>query len=169
MLLIGAVVLILVVLVVPVFTGGSEPAPTVTTGAFGAPGTTAPPAATTIGSQPQTREEQLRQAIQSELGEAGDVTAVAVAPGGQVTVTWEIRRAGSQGLTENNARFGVMRILRAIQQSQLSAAGAAPGVHRCQGRFRGPSLPGGVRAGRRRRHPSRLPWVARCCSSRANS
>jgi len=138
MLLIGAVVLILVVLVVPVFTGGSEPAPTVTTGAFGAPGTTAPPAATTIGSQPQTREEQLRQAIQSELGEAGDVTAVAVAPGGQVTVTWEIRRAGSQGLTENNARFGVMRILRTIQQSQLTAAGAAPGV-RLLGRYQ---LPG---------------------------
>ena len=138
MLLIGAVVLILVALVVPVFTGGSEPAPTVTTGAFGAPPTTAPPAATTTGSQPQTPEEQLRQAIQSELGEAGEVTAVAVAPGGQVTVTWEIRRAGSKGLTENNARFGVLRILRAIQQSQLTAAGAAPGV-RLLGRYQ---LPG---------------------------
>jgi len=136
MLLIGAVVLILLALVVPVFTGGgSEPAPTVTSGAFGSPGTTAPPAATT--TQPQTPEEQLRQAIQAELGEAGDVTSVAIPPGGQVTVTWEIRRAGSQGLTKNNARFGVMRIMRAIQQSQLTAGAAASGV-RLLGRYQQP-------------------------------
>ena len=136
MLLIGAVVLILLALVVPVFTGGgSEPAPTVTSGAFGSPGTTAPQAATT--TQPQTPDEQLRQAIQAELGEAGDVTSVAVPPGGQVIVTWEIRRAGSQGLTKNNARFGVMRIMRAIQQSQLTAGPAAPGV-RLLGRYQQP-------------------------------
>ena len=33
------------------------------------------------------------------------------------------RRAGSSGLTENNARFGVMRIMRSIQESQLVAGG----------------------------------------------
>jgi hypothetical protein len=136
-LLIGAVVLILLALVVPVFTGGgTEPAPTVTTGAFGSPGTTAPPAATT--TVPQTPEEQLRQAVQGELGEAGEVTSVAIPPGGPLTVAWEIKRAGSQGLTRNNARFGVMRIMRAIQQSQLTAGGTAPGV-RLLGRYQ---LPG---------------------------
>jgi hypothetical protein len=140
MLLIGAVVLIVLALVVPVFTGGgTAPAPTVTTGAFGSPGTTAPPAATsTTAGQPQTAEEQLRQAIQAELGEAGEVTSVTLPPGGPVTVTWEIRQAGSQGLTENNARFGVMRIMRVVQQRQLSAGGAAPGV-RLLGRYQ---LPG---------------------------
>jgi hypothetical protein len=42
-------------------------------------------------------------------------------------VTWEIRPAGSPGLTENNARFAVMRIMRAIQESQLAAATSWPG------------------------------------------
>jgi hypothetical protein len=51
-------------------------------------------------------------------------------------VTWDIRRAGSQGLTENNARFGVMRIMRAIQQSQV-AAGDPPRV-RLVGRHQPP-------------------------------
>ena len=137
MALIGAVVLIVLALIVPSFTGGgSEPAPTVTTGAFGAPGTT-PPAATTSSRAP-TAEEQLGQAIQAELGEAGEVVSVAAPPGGPVTVTWEIRRAGSQGLTENNARFGVMRFMRAIQQTQLTAGGSAPRV-RLVGRYQ---LPG---------------------------
>ena len=54
--------------------------------------------------------------------------------GGPVTVTWEIARAGSPGLTRNNARFGVMRILRAIQQSSAAAGGAAPAV-RLLGRY----------------------------------
>ena len=134
MALIGAVVLIVLALIVPSFTGGgTEPAPTVTTGAFGAPGTTAPPGATTSSRAP-TAEEQLGQAIQAELGEAGEVVSVAAPPGGPVTVTWEIKRAGSQGLTENNARFGVMRIMRAIQESQLSAGGDAPAV-RLLGRY----------------------------------
>ena len=56
-------------------------------------------------------------------------------PGGPVTVTWTIKQAGSQGLTENNARFGVMRIMRAVQQTQLSAGGAAP-VVRLLGQYR---------------------------------
>jgi hypothetical protein len=137
MLLIGAAVVIVLAVIVPAFTGGgSNPAPTVTTGAFGAPGTTAPPAggATTSAGRPPTAEELLGQAIQAELGEAGEVVSVTAPTGGPVTVTWEIRRAGSPGLTENNARFGVMRIMRAIQQSQLSAGGDAPAV-RLIGRY----------------------------------
>ena len=123
-------------LVVPAFTGGGEdPGPTVTTGAFGAPGTTAPPAATTTTSgRPPTASEQLGQAVQDELGTAGEVVSVTAPTGGPVTVTWEIVRAGSPGLTRNNARFGVMRALRAIQQTAASAGGDAPAV-RLIGRY----------------------------------
>jgi hypothetical protein len=135
MLLIGAAVVILLALIVPVFTsGGTDPVPTVTTGAFGTPRSTAPAPTTTGGGQPPTAADQLRQAVQGELGGAGDVTAVTAPPGGPVTVTWEIQQAGSQGLTENNARFGVMRIMRAVQQSQLAAGGTAPTV-RLVGRY----------------------------------
>jgi hypothetical protein len=134
MLLIGAAVVTLLVLVLPFFTGGgTDPAPpTLTTGAFGAPGTTVAPSTTT--GQPPTVADQLGQAAQAELGEAGEVVSVTAPPGGQVTVTWDIRRAGSQGLTENNARFGVMRIMRAIQQSQLTTGGDPPRV-RLLGRY----------------------------------
>ena len=127
MLLIGAAVVIVLAVIVPAVTGGgSEPAPTVTTGAFGSPGTTAPPAGgtTTSAGQPLSAAEQLRQAIQDELGQAGEVTSVTAPTGGPITVTWEIQRAGSSGLTRNNARFGVMRIMRAMQESQLVAGGA---------------------------------------------
>jgi hypothetical protein len=136
LLLIGAVVVIALALVVPVFTGGGEnPAPTVTTGAFGSPATTAPPAATTTTSgRPPTAEEQLGQAVQDELGTAGRVVSVTAPTGGPVTVTWEIARAGSPGLTRNNARFGVMRTLRAIQQTSASAGGDFPTV-RLVGRY----------------------------------
>jgi hypothetical protein len=140
MVLIGAVVVIVLALVVPsLVRGRSEPAPTVTTGASGGPGTTAPPAGpTTAGGQPPTAADQLRQAAQTELGGAGEITSVTAPPGGPVTVTWEITHAGSQGLTANNARFGVMRIMRAVQQTQLSAGGAAP-VVRLLGQYQ---LPG---------------------------
>jgi hypothetical protein len=139
MLLIGAVVVIVLALIVPSFTAEeNDPAPTLTTGAFGAPRTTGAPPPTTAG-QPPTAADQLGQAIQAELGEAGEVVSVSAPPGDdQVTVTWDIRRAGTQGLTENNARFGVLRIMRAIQQSQLTAAGDPPRV-RLLGRFQ---LPG---------------------------
>ena len=136
MLLIGAAVVIVLAVIVPAVTGGgSEPAPTVTTGAFGSPGTTAPSAGgtTTSAGQPLSAAEQLRQAIQDELGQAGEVTSVTAPTGGPITVTWEIQRAGSSGLTRNNARFGVMRIMRAIQESQL-VAGGAPTV-RLVGRY----------------------------------
>jgi hypothetical protein len=136
LLLIGAVVVIVLALVAPAFTdGGADPAPTVTTGAFGAPRTTASPAATTTtGGRPPTAEEQLGQAVQDELGTAGQVLSVTAPTGGPVTVTWEIARAGSPGLTRNNARFGVMRILRAIQQTSAAAGGGAPAV-RLLGRY----------------------------------
>jgi hypothetical protein len=136
MLLIGAAVVIVLALIAPVFTGGDDPAPTYTTGAFGAPRTTVPPAGatTTSPAQPPSAAEQLRQAIQSEVGEAGEVTSVTAPSGGPVSVTWEVRQAGSPGLTENNARFAVMRILRAIQGSQLVAGGDAPAV-RLLGRY----------------------------------
>ena len=136
MLLIGAAVVIVLAVIVPAVTGGgSEPAPTVTTGAFGSPGTTAPPAGgtTTSAGQPLSAAEQLRQAVQDELGQAGEVTSVTAPTGGPITVTWEIQRAGSSGLTRNNARFGVMRIMRAMQESQL-VAGGAPTV-RLVGRY----------------------------------
>jgi len=137
LLLIGAVVVIVLALVVPMFTGGgSNPAPTVTTGAFGTPGTTAPPAATTTTSgRPPTTEEQLGQAVQDELGTAGKVVSVTAPTGGPVTVTWEITQAGSPGLTRNNARFGVMRIMRVVQQTSAAAGGGAPAV-RLLGRYR---------------------------------
>jgi hypothetical protein len=136
LLLIGAVVVIVLALVVPRFTGGgSNPAPTVTTGAFGSPGTTASPAPTTTASgRPPTASEQLGQAVQDELGTAGTVVSVTAPTGGPVTVTWEIARAGSPGLTRNNARFGVMRIMRAIQQTSTTAGGGAPAV-RLLGRY----------------------------------
>jgi hypothetical protein len=68
-------------------------------------------------------------------------------------VTWEITRAGSQGLTENNARFGVMRIMRAIQQSQLTAGGDAPRV-RLIGRYQLPGATAPVTVVRLRFEPS---------------
>jgi hypothetical protein len=137
MVLIGAAVVIVAALIVPAFTaGGTDPVPTVTTGAFGAPGTTGSPPATTAG-RPPSETEQLRQAVQAELGGAGEVVSVTAPPGGdQVTVTWDIRRAGSPGLTENNARFGVMRIMRAIQQTQF--AGGDPPRVRLVGRYQAP-------------------------------
>ena len=131
LLLIGAVVVVVLALVVPVFTGGRErPVPTVTTGAFGPPGPTGAPAATTTtaAAQPATAADRLRQAAEAELGEAGEVVAVTAPPGGLITVTWDIRQAGTQGLTENNARFAVMRIMRAIQQAQPSTGEDYQGV-----------------------------------------
>ena len=151
-LLIGVAVVIVLALIVPAFTGGGgEPAPTVTTGAFGSPGTTAAPP--TTAGQPPTVADQVGQAAQSELGAAGEVTSVTAPPGGPVTVTWEITRAGSQGLTENNARFGVMRIMRAIQQSQLAAGGTAPRV-RLVGRYQLPGATSPVTVVRLRFQPS---------------
>jgi hypothetical protein len=128
MLLIGAVVVILLALILPAFTA-DEPTPTVTTAAFGPPPSTLPPsAATTTAGQPAGYADRLRQTAQAELREAGEVTAVTAPPGGPITVTWEITRAGTAGLTENNARFGVLRIMRAIQATPGDAGEGAGGV-----------------------------------------
>jgi hypothetical protein len=134
------VVVILLALVVPAFTGGGqEPVPTVTSGAFAGPTPTAGPVATTTSAgQPVTVADRLLQTAQAELREAGEVTGVTAPPGGQITVTWDIRQAGSQGLTENNARFAVMRIMRAIQQTDAGTGGDYQGV-RLLGRYQ---LPG---------------------------
>jgi hypothetical protein len=140
MALIGAVVVILLALIVPAFVGGDQdPRPAPTTGAAAAtvPPPTAPAATTTSTTLPLTVGDRLGQAIQDELGVVGTVTQVTAPPGGPLTVTWEVTPAGSTGLTRNNARFGVMRIMRAVQQS-----GAVPdqGV-RLVGRYQ---LPGGT-------------------------
>jgi hypothetical protein len=141
MLLIGAVVVILLALIVPAFTGGDEPqAPTPTTGAFGAPGpapTPAPTATTTGTTLPVTPADRLAQAIQSELGEVGTVVGVQAPPAGTITVTWDIKPGASEGQTRNNARFGVMRIMRTIK---LAGGDDYTGV-RLVGRLQ---LPGGV-------------------------
>jgi hypothetical protein len=140
MLLIGAVVVILGALIVPSFTADApEPVPTVTTANFGTPPTAVPPGATTTSAgRPATAADRLAQAAQAELRGAGEDVSVTARPGGPVTVTWEITRAGTQGLTENNARLGVMRIMRAFQQGELAAAGGFREV-RLVGRFQ---LPG---------------------------
>ena len=140
MLLIAAGVVIVLALFLPAFTGGGqEPVPTLTTGAFGAPGPTAGPAATTTSSTlGSTEADRLGQAAQAELGGAGQITGVTAPPAGPITVIWEITRAGSPGLTTNNARFAVMRIMRAVQQSGLGT-GADDRVVRLIGRYQ---LPG---------------------------
>jgi hypothetical protein len=137
LLLIGAVVVILLALIVPAFTGGDAgtvPAPT--TSALGAPGTAPFPAApTTTGTTlPATPADQLGQSIQDELGEVGRVETVQAPPGGPITVTWVIAPGGSEGLTRNHARFGVMRIMRTIQRTGVDAD---KGV-RLVGRFQSP-------------------------------
>jgi hypothetical protein len=121
---------------VPAFTGGEDTPPTLTTASFGPPGSTAPPAATTTtAGRPATVADRLRQAAQGELRTAGEVTGVTAPSGGLITVTWEIRQAGTAGLTENNARLGVMRIMRAVQQTVVGSGEDYRGV-RLLGRYR---------------------------------
>jgi hypothetical protein len=119
--------------------GGAGPAPATTA----APGTVPPPATATTTPDttttvPATLADRLRQAAQAELGAVGTVTAVDAEPGGQVTVTWEIAPAATSGLTKNQARLGVLRIMRAVQQVEGGAGNDYRGV-RLLGRYR---LPG---------------------------
>jgi hypothetical protein len=116
--------------------GGQAPAPATTV----APGATAPPATTaaTTTTVPATLADRLGQAAQDELGAVGTVTAVDAEPGGQVTVAWDIAEAATMGLTKNQARFGVLRIMRAVKQVEAGAGDDYQGV-RLVGRFR---LPG---------------------------
>jgi hypothetical protein len=119
--------------------GGQGQAPATTT----PPGATAPPATaatTTASTAPATLADRLRQAGQQELGTIGTVTAVDVQPAGQITVTWEIAQAATMGLTRNNARLGVLRIMRAVKQVEAGAGDDYQSV-RLLGRYR---LPGGA-------------------------
>jgi hypothetical protein len=119
--------------------GGAGPSPATTA----APGAVPPPATATTTPDttttvPATLADRLRQAAQAELGAVGTVTAVDAEPGGQVTVTWEIAPAATSGLTKNQARLGVLRIMRAVQQVEGGAGNDYRGV-RLLGRYR---LPG---------------------------
>jgi hypothetical protein len=117
--------------------GGQAPATTAAAGAPGAPGPPPTTAATTT-TVPATLADRIGQAAQGELAAVGTVTAVDAEPGGQVTVTWEIAPAATSGLTKNQARLGVLRIMRAVQQVEGGAGNDYRGV-RLLGRYR---LPG---------------------------
>ena len=121
--------------------GAQAPAPATTA----APAATAPPATTgaTTTTAPATLAGRIGQAAQDELAAVGTVTAVDAPPGGQVTVTWEIAEAATMGLTRNQARLGVLRIMRAVQQVEAGAADDYQGV-RLLGRFRLPGAAGPV-------------------------
>jgi hypothetical protein len=112
---------------------GAAPATTAAPGAFAPPETAA-----TTTTVPATVADRLRQAAQDELAAVGTVTGVDAEPGGQVTVTWEIAKAATTGLTKNQARFGVLRIMAAVKQVEAGAGDDYGGV-RLLGRFR---LPG---------------------------
>lgn len=114
--------------------GGAEPAPPATA----PPGASTPAQTTTSTTVPATLAEQIRQAAQDRLGPVGTVTRVNAEPGGQVTVEWEITEAATTGLTKNNARLGVMRIMAAVKQVEAGAGDDYQGV-RLIGRYR---LPG---------------------------
>jgi hypothetical protein len=117
--------------------GGQAPSPATTA----APLATAPPPATaaaTTTTVPAALADRLGQAAQGELAAVGTVTAVDAEPGGQVTVAWDIAEAATMGLTKNQARLGVLRIMRAVKQVEAGAGDDYQGV-RLLGRFR---LPG---------------------------
>jgi len=117
--------------------GGQAPSPATTA----APLATAPPPATTAATTttvPAALADRLGQAAQGELAAVGTVTAVDAEPGGQVTVAWDIAEAATMGLTKNQARLGVLRIMRAVKQVEAGAGDDYQGV-RLLGRFR---LPG---------------------------
>jgi hypothetical protein len=102
------------------------------------PGTFTPPTASTSTTVAATLAERLRQDAQGRLAALGTVTAVDAEPGGQVTVAWEITEAATMGLTKNNARLGVLRIMAAVKQVEAGAGDDFQDV-RLLGRFR---LPG---------------------------
>lgn len=112
---------------------GAAPATTARPGAAPPP----PTAATTTSTVPATLADRIRQAAQDELGAVGTVTGVDAEPGGQVTVTWEIAEAATMGLTRNQARLGVLRIMRAVKQVEAGAGDDYQGV-RLLGRYRAP-------------------------------
>jgi hypothetical protein len=125
----------LLLLLVDAFGGAGTPAPAPVTAAEPAPTGPPPTTATTV---PASVADRIRAAAQDELGPLGQVTAVQAAPGGRVTVTWEITEAATTGLTKNNARLGVLRIMSAVKQVEAGTGDDYRDV-RLLGRFR---LPG---------------------------
>jgi hypothetical protein len=126
--------LVVIGLLANAFTGGggqAAPAPPPTA----PPGTFSPPAAATTTTAPATLAERLRQDAQARLGPVGTITAVDAEPGGRVTVAWEITEAATMGLTRNNARLGVLRIMAAVKQVEAGAGDDYRDV-RLLGRFR---------------------------------
>ena len=131
--------LLVIGLLANAFTGGGgqaapAPPPTVPPGTF-----TPPASASTTTTAPAALAERLRQDAQARLGPVGTITAVEAEPGGRVTVAWEIAEAATMGLTKNNARLGVLRIMGAVKQAEAGAGDDYQDV-RLLGRFR---LPGG--------------------------
>jgi hypothetical protein len=109
---------------------GGSPA---TTGAAPPP----PTAAATTTTVPATLGDRIRQTAQEQLGAVGTVTGVDAQLGGTVTVVWEIAPAATMGLTRNQARLGVLRIMRAVKQAEAGAGDDYQGV-RLLGRYRPP-------------------------------
>jgi hypothetical protein len=133
--LIVTAVLGLLLLLLDAFGGGGAPVPAPVTAAE--PGATGPPP-TTVTTVPASVADRIRVAAQDELATLGEVTAVQAEPGGRVTVSWEITEAATTGLTKNNARLGVLRIMSAVKQVEAGMGDDYRDV-RLLGRFR---LPG---------------------------
>jgi hypothetical protein len=102
-----------------------------------APGAAPPPPAATTTTVPATLGDRIRQTAQEQLGAVGTVTGVDAQLGGTVTVVWEIAPAATMGLTRNQARLGVLRIMRAVKQAEAGAGDDYQGV-RLLGRYRSP-------------------------------
>jgi hypothetical protein len=125
----------LLLLLLDVFGGGAAPAPAPVTAAE--PGATGPPS-TTATTVPASVADRIRAAAQDDLAAIGTVTSVQAEPGDRVTVSWEITEAATTGLTKNNARLGVLRIMSAVKQVEAGTGDDYRDV-RLLGRFR---LPG---------------------------
>jgi hypothetical protein len=125
----------LLLLLLDAFGGAGAPAPAPVTAAEPAAPGPPPTSATTV---PASVADRIRAAAQDELAAVGTVTAVQAEPGERVTVSWEITEAATTGLTKNNARLGVMRIMTAVKQVEAGAGDDYQGV-RLIGRYR---LPG---------------------------
>ena len=126
----------LLLLVLDVFGGGGTPAPAPVTAA--GPRATSPPSTTSAATVPASVADRIRAAAQNELSALGTVTGVEAEPGDRVTVSWEIAEAATTGLTKNNARLGVLRIMSAVKQVEAGVGDDYRDV-RLLGRFR---LPG---------------------------
>jgi hypothetical protein len=125
----------LLLLLLDAFGGAGAPAPAPVTAAE--PAATGPPP-TSAATVPASVADRIRAAAQDELAALGEVTAVQAEPGDRVTVSWEITEAATTGLTKNNARLGVLRIMSAVKQVEAGMGDDYRDV-RLLGRFR---LPG---------------------------